>query len=515
MPRVWTSALLLAALTLRAAILARGLPALDRLFIPDDTYYTLTITRSLAAGLGPSADGSTLTSGFQPLLAFLLTPLAWTTSQPDALVWAAACLGALADLVVLILLARLTARLATPRAGLLAAALWALSPIAISNALGGLETTLALALSLACVSAWPRDMHQPLVRWCAAGALVGLCLLARIDTAFLALALGCFGLWQACTTRCIAPLFACVTAACLTVAPWWIYAVWRFGSFFPESGPGVRALVLEHQQTYLTPDLQLAWAAAHVFGSPALDSALIRDVFFSFREVGVAIFTIFIAIIIRFLCVERSRLGGVGLAFGAHAMSIFVVYSAWLPALWFFQRYLAPCHVLCAMVWAMGCDVWLAHGGARRVVAASLFAAGLVTGGVSAGCWAVMPALEVEDSGLHGAKGYREVARQALALVPRGAVVGAAQSGALAWEAPAFGVVVVNLDGVVDGAAQEARRRGELGAYMRARGVTYLADWESNIQQIVELAGERMELERVGQVEAKQGEDRVVVYRVR
>src|SRR5882757_7514778 len=56
----------LAGLGLRIAVLLRPLEIVDRLFIPDDTYYTLTIARSMAHGHGPTVDGSTLTSGFQP-----------------------------------------------------------------------------------------------------------------------------------------------------------------------------------------------------------------------------------------------------------------------------------------------------------------------------------------------------------------------------------------------------------------------------------------------------------------
>ena len=53
---------------LRVAVLVRPLGVIDRLFVPDDTYYTLTIARSLARGHGPTVDGHVLTSGFQPLM---------------------------------------------------------------------------------------------------------------------------------------------------------------------------------------------------------------------------------------------------------------------------------------------------------------------------------------------------------------------------------------------------------------------------------------------------------------
>ena len=71
-------------LVIRVAIFLRPLTIIDRLFIPDDTYYTLTIARSIARGHGPTTDGSTLTSGFQPLLGFVMTPVFWLTNSADA-----------------------------------------------------------------------------------------------------------------------------------------------------------------------------------------------------------------------------------------------------------------------------------------------------------------------------------------------------------------------------------------------------------------------------------------------
>src|SRR5947209_18050806 len=73
----------IAGFVLRLAVLLRPIGVIDKLFIPDDTYYTLTIARSLAHGHGPTVDGHTLTSGFQALLGFLMVPVFWITDNPD------------------------------------------------------------------------------------------------------------------------------------------------------------------------------------------------------------------------------------------------------------------------------------------------------------------------------------------------------------------------------------------------------------------------------------------------
>jgi hypothetical protein len=121
----------------------------------------------------------------------------------------------------------------------------------------------------------------------------------------------------------------------------------------------------------------------------------------------------------------------------------------------------------------------------------------LAAGALAAGClliglvgaarfmW-ITPAVS-PDTGLHGAKGYREAVRDVYRLTPRGAVIGAFQSGALAYYAPP-GVHVINLDGVVDRKAAAAGREHTLADYAKSRGMTHLADWQFNQDNFVRLS---------------------------
>ncbi len=63
------------ALLVRYVIAMQDIAYLDRLFIPDDAYYILSISHSIVAGLGPSVDGVQLTNGFQPLISLLQLPI--------------------------------------------------------------------------------------------------------------------------------------------------------------------------------------------------------------------------------------------------------------------------------------------------------------------------------------------------------------------------------------------------------------------------------------------------------
>jgi hypothetical protein len=120
------------------------------------------------------------------------------------------------------------------------------------------------------------------------------------------------------------------------------------------------------------------------------------------------------------------------------------------------------------------------------------------------------------DQGHHGVKGYGAPAKAILAMSPRDAVIGSFQSGALAWFAneSASDRKVVNLDGVVDGEAARAVREHRIAAFARSRGVTYLADWEVNVNLFIDRSGDaritRSSLHAIGAAE-RQGDGEVFV----
>jgi hypothetical protein len=138
-------------LIFRISIVTRDITTLDKLFVPDDTYYTLAISRSLAFGLAPTVDGNTPTNGFQPLLAFLLVPVFMFTNSPDIPLRVSMVLMAIFDSLTILLISKLASRFlknSPEKVALAAGVLWAFSPVAIANALGGLETALAVTCSL-------------------------------------------------------------------------------------------------------------------------------------------------------------------------------------------------------------------------------------------------------------------------------------------------------------------------------------------------------------------------------
>jgi hypothetical protein len=503
-------------IVLRLAIVTRRLDVIDRLFVPDDTYYTLTIARSLAGGLGLTVDGVRQTNGFQPLLAFLMVPVFKVVRSPDAPLRWVLVLSTLFGLINTGLLGRIAFRMSGYPAALAASAMWAFSPLAVSTSMDGLETSLALTMSLALTELWcrARACHRT-AHFFAAGLFAGLALLARVDTIFL---VGLLGAWEFARGRRKGALAAAL-AALLVVSPWWGYSISKFKTPVPESGAAVRVQVSYHQSSYLKPFQQVGWAVGTIAGSPFFDGKRLRE--WLTRQPAPSLFLgIFLATLLAAAVVWLYKKGkGVEpwLILTAHGGIIALFYTFYLPALWFFRRYLHQSQAVVALVIAfvLG-ELWQDRTNRKAAaIALTIFGLCLAAALFQSAVWVWSDPPTTPDVSLHGAKGYREVARDVLSLVPEKAVVGAFQSGALAYYA-ANRFAVVNLDGVVDGEAARATRNRQLGEYARSRGITYFADWPFNYRAFLFFGGEtarRAQFRVVGNARL-QGLDRTVVSQV-
>jgi hypothetical protein len=450
------------AVALRVAWLLRGPAVVDLLFVPDDTYYLLAIARSLAHGLGPTADGVTWTSGFQPLAAFLLIPAFWV--DVDALT-AAGLLETLADVATCVLLVQLGSLYGSRRGGLLAAAVWAVSPAAVQLAMAGLETSLAIALQLGLVVAWWR-MEQRGRGRLVVGVLAGLALLARIDSAFLIAALGIRSLLRREWTH--VAVAGCV--ALTVVAPWWLLCWSRLGSPIPESGAATMAIVDANRELWLTPGAAVGCASAAILGPPYLRPLAFAPPFAAVTWGAACVILSAAAFVSR-----RTPLT----ALVAHLAALLLFYTWVVPAVWHFARYLAPF----GPVVALGVAIAVVQ---RDRILARMASGVLVVVPLAVTLFGLFdPSPQRRNDGLAG---YAAPAQKVLDLVPSGAVVGSMQSGALAYFARPP-TRVVNLDGVVDAGASAALRERRHYAFARERGVTYIADWPPVLQIFLRRSG--------------------------
>jgi len=469
-------AILLAAAFVRLFFAWQPIDRIDRLFVPDDTYYTLAIARSIAHGIGPSADGTTLTNGFQPLLGFLLVPVFWITSDPDMALRAAVVLTAVVDALSVFLIFRIANRAWGRAAGVAGAALWTVSPYAIANALGGLETSLAVFCVLLLVDTMSRSRESPTsgtALWL--GALGAIAWLARIDTAAATLLL-----FIACGPARLRYVGRAALAFMLVVGPWCAYELIRFGTIIPESGSAVRAQVAFHQALYLTTSRQAAWAAGYLTTAPFIELRGWRDWLFDNDWAGLLTFAcgwLGAAALLARNIVRRARVETTDVIF-ASGLVVAAFYVVYVPALWFFRRYLAPAELALTFAWAAAVAVLWHRNTYTRLLASCIVVLAIGTASLTYSKWMRIDP-DIVDVALEGSKGYREPALLLLRQVPADARIGALQSGALAYYAPPS-IDVVNLDGVVDRAAHRAVVAEVLRDYARSRDVQWFGDWPFN-----------------------------------
>jgi hypothetical protein len=491
---------------LRLGVWSRPLEALDGRTLPDDAYLSLYLAKQIGRGAGPLYAGQP-TNGFQPLYVFALAPL-FAFAEPqdveqtkflDRALRAGMALGAACDTAATaVLAALLAARFGWGPAPVIGAALHATQPLFVGTSANGLETSLALLLLL-CAWLWRErrcGAGAGAGAWFGLGACLGLAFLARVDAA---LAVPWIA-WP--LLRCTRPdgprwqlvalpqLAAAAAGALICTAPWFAYSWAWTGLLFPESGAAVR--------------FQALAAAGH---DPGLR-------FYAYA-VGRALADLWRGAEPLWLCAGAALASGLALAPRGtaplapraraalaagllYALCLLAAYLVLVPAYWFFHRYLVPVALLPLLVasalGARSLDARFPGQFVRGSVLTAL-AVALALPGV------LHPRMrELLSAHYDPQLGYRQIGLWAAQHFPAGTVIASWQSGALGYYATRLRVV--NLDGVVNGAALRSLRERRQIHYLREIGVEYVLGWPVNETSVLlhSRPGSARRLEYLGDV---------------
>lgn len=163
----------LMAVVVALALAARLLPGPRTI---DDAFITFRYSRNLVEGYGFVYNPGVRTLGTTtPLFTLLMAALGWITGS-QAYPWFALITNALADGLTALLLVRLLRRLTGHLLPAVAiGVLWAISPMSVTFAIGGMETSVAILCMVAATAAYVTG-HD---RWMAFFAALGV--LTRID----------------------------------------------------------------------------------------------------------------------------------------------------------------------------------------------------------------------------------------------------------------------------------------------------------------------------------------------
>lgn len=441
------------ALTFVAGFVFADMPTLLSLSHDGGGYY-LQVARNIAQGHGSTFDQTTPTNGFHPLWMALLVVLFRITSFGSELSYRVVGVIDVGLLVLAACLLQRTLRaLLSPPAALAGVAVFAM---AVLNQVNLMESALLLAVMSGLLAfAWHYQVYQRYRPGTAAGfgLLLGLTILARLDTAVLALVIGCVDLLRIVRKReqvreDVARLAWIVAGSSLLVLPFFAYNHLEFASIMPISG--------QIERVPFRTDIGELIGILREMGKPLLLPLLGAAAFLGWfvalhRGAGRSEGELFL----------RRVTAVLALACGLHALNeIFFVR-------WQLYWHFAPLNLLLALLVAIA---W--QGVARRFERKSWQLGGIVLLGAAVALFAVRSVVRLNQP---LADRYRASYQTALWLRAQ------TEPGArLAMESPeVIGYFserpTVDLSGLCNGLEfQRAVREQQLGAYLAQQRVHYL-----------------------------------------
>jgi hypothetical protein len=241
-------------LYLLLALLAMGARLLPAPRTIDDAFITFRYAHNLLAGSGFVFNaGERVLGTTTPLYACLLAGVAAAT-RSENYPWLALLVNSAADALTCVLLVGLGHKLSGQRwVGGAAAGLWAIAPMSVTFAVGGMETSVFILLLVASAYAYLRQRTRP------AAVLAALLLLTRPDGALFVLPLILDLVFRRARARSFP--FAEAGLFLAVLAPWAVFATAYFGSPLPHS---IAAKALAYR---LPPEAALVRLLQH-YGTP-------------------------------------------------------------------------------------------------------------------------------------------------------------------------------------------------------------------------------------------------------
>ena len=471
----------------------------------DDSFYALNVSRNLAHLGEWRHDSFSPTSGVQPLFVVLVMPVFWVSSDPITAVHLVLLLQSGIWLAAGGLLLRMGRSLGGLPAAWLLAGAWVFSPHIRNNMMNGLETGLVVLVNLVlwhyargltvCTEGegGAKGRRAAQRRWMIFGLLAGLAYLARVDAAIWVAVL-LFDRWVR-HRKIRGPLIAGASGLIL-VLPWSIWCWWVAGTPLPESGQAVRLLARIYADSaffnphdFSTPffwlhnllliayqTLRLPYVAPMGLGAGGLwwsrDLSLFpRSDMWVPVAIGVAAFAGLLGVWMAKRLTRSKQAGDLKVVW-TYTPLVVAAYAIWVPAQWFYPRYLFFASVLLLFAWSVMVGQLVSSLRPRSIVAVVL--AGITMMGL--GFYVEQTRQDRFLSGYRIGKYYQ--LHRLLENEPRppGAPpVGVLQSGVVGY----FGSrPFVALDGKVNRTVFRALEEGRLGKFLDAQGIDRVVDVE-------------------------------------
>lgn len=452
-------------------------------FMQDDSFYYLQIAKNIATGYGSTFDRINPTNGYHPLWAFLLVPLFWLVPDNNALaIHLTLTLQVVLTLVSMALFYRLSRLFLDRPAAFFALLLW-VNPRLVRLWLDAMPTILSVSIHLALISlvCTRSPLQEPSSRRrddLAAGVLLGLAFLSRLDAVFLILSVvltvgfHCLVRKRYSIGHAARRLTFIGIPIAILALPYLFHNLSSFGHIVPISG----ALKMAHY------DLLSVEFAKRAVAQSFWPLRLAAVIFSSLPP------SLLIAALLALVCLAGVlwlARSGLQRSFqklhGLSGMSFYVLFaflhyfynSVFIPKSIIYSWYWVP-EVLVGLVVAASLFFVLRHWLATR----SSFLAALAPS-IGYGACALLFVADLALRWDHPRHRFlAEIYKQAMWIkesLPQDAVIAA-------WDAGALGFIserrVINLDGLVNNFEfQEYKRSGRLEEYLDAKGCQYIAQF--------------------------------------
>ncbi len=450
---------------------------------PDDAFYYLGPAWHTANGYGPTGDGITRTSGFHPLWMGLLIVFAKLSGANRLLLYDLAVVtGAFLHLITSVLVFDLGRRRVGYVLASFLALIYMLGAAALREAVGGIEASLLAMLLALFVLACDR-LRAGTVKTVIQGVLLGLLFLARTDAALFVVswlviefARRYWGERQPIGSA-LRSQALCGFVALLTIAPWLWLALREYGSIFQNSmlmKQLWRDSALKTQEaSTLTYQMLKGW-----FGGVLVLPRGIRVLLTFLAGAGVVVWCARPA---ERRPVEAPLADAFSVALAAIALYVSLAGVYYATHFTFVRSwYFAPARLLVPLV-----AIWFVHVVVSRCngrTALALTVAAVLLLGANSLTLA-RAAVRLKWAGLDastsGAGNFLSLARVLASKTGRDDTCAAYSSGILSYFSNRR---VINLDGLNNNDIYAVSRAGTMDKYLDQRGVRYLADYESIIQ---------------------------------
>ena len=482
----------------------------DNIFLVDDSYYCLNISRNIALGNGALCDGIHQTNGFQPLYVLLMVPL-YLVFPDDRImpIHIALTFLSLCNIAIGILIFKLVRNFTNYKAALFSFFLWSFSPYCLTNGINGMETSLAgllfllsiyyYIIKIKCAETYSRK------RFIYVGCILGLAMLTRIDQLFLLFVICCDRLWfyckeyEKCDLRDLSlELFLMVFFSSLLYAPWGYWSYINFGTVIPQSGEAIYNISLLNFSTfkfkyllfYLTGiiatiifmvDMLLPVCRLILcYFSPQIKTIFLVNlityiVFLSFLYFYIKPFFVTQPFFLRQIYSRIKPFSFLGI----FVLIFFLSYVFRVGGWWYFERYYYPVFILLILFLGLTFPLF-----SHPVIPNKIALKNQVSKFICIGMYMVSVILFLMLTLFfrpeNTTAGYCKPSQWVNEHLDEKVTLGAFQSGAMSYFVN--NRTVINLDGVVNYQVLDAIRSKKFINYIRSQKIKFIIDWKAILQ---------------------------------